>query len=177
MNALPPLTPVGRVGRRHGTRGELTLQLTRSIEDETGDVPDCLFITIEGLPVPFFIDEWRGKGDTNLIVKFDDVDTEAQAAELVGCELSLPTDELEGREAEMLTWQAFKGYRVETAEGEPIGHITAVDDRNANILLYVMKADGNEVLLPLHEDFIHELDHDTRLLRLELPQGLLDING
>lgn len=177
MNTLPSLTPIGRVGRRHGTRGELTLQLTRSIENSIGNVSKCLFITIDGLPVPFFIKEWRSKGGTSLIVKFDDVDTDTQATQLVGCEVSLPVAELEEREAEVLTWQAFKGYCIETVNGTPIGRVTAVDDRNANILLYVCTADGREVLLPLHKDFIHELDHHARLLRLDLPQGLLDING
>ena len=177
MNTLPLLMPIGRIGRRHGTRGELMLRLTRTIEDCAGNVPDCLFITIDGLPVPFFIDEWRNKNSTSLIVKFDEVDTEAQVTELIGCEASMPTAELEERKSEFIGWQTFKGYRIEATDGAPIGHITAVDDRNINILLYVTTNNGCEVLLPLHEDFIHELNHKARLLRLTLPKGLLDING
>ena len=49
--------------------------------------------------------------------------------------------------------------------------------RRRYILIYVATNDGREVLLPLREDFIHELNHRARLLRLALPQGLLDING
>ncbi len=176
MNTLPPLTQVGRIGRRHGTRGELTLHLTHALENSENEMPAYVFVTLDSLPVPYFINHWRGKGGASYIVRFDGVDSEESAAELVGCEISLPTDEVPTRQGETSGWHAFVGYRVETAQGLPIGKVTAVDDRNANILLYVTTENGKEVLLPLHDDFVSAHYEEERLLRLDLPQGILSIN-
>ncbi|MBR7028889.1 MAG: 16S rRNA processing protein RimM [Bacteroidaceae bacterium] len=170
------LTHVGTIGRKHGTRGELCLQLMRDIVNADGDVPDCLFIEIDSLPVPFFIDEWRERGTDVMLVKFDGVDSDAQAANLTGCSVYALSKDLP-REAQFRSWQAFKGYTIKDEAGNVIGEITAVDDRNENILLYVSSPmRQEEIILPFHEDFVRNIDEKARTLQLSIPEGLLNIN-
>lgn len=170
------LTHVGTIGRKHGTRGELRLQLMRDIVNGEGDVPDCLFIEIDSLPVPFFIDEWRERGTDVMLVKFDGIDSDTQAAKLTGCSVYALNKDL-SEEAPFRSWQAFNGYTIKDEAGNTIGEITAVDDRNENILLYVSSPTRQEeILLPFHEDFVRGFNETERTLQLFIPEGLLNIN-
>lgn len=169
------LTLIGTVGRKHGTRGEVRLQLLRDIVNTEGDVPDCLFIELEGLPVPFFIDEWRERGTDALLVKFDDVDSDSQASALTGNNLYALTKDLDDDNM-IRSWQAFKDYTVEDENGTNVGKVNSVDDRNDNILLYVTTPNGSEVILPLHEDLVRDINHQAHTLRLAIPEGLLTLN-
>lgn len=170
------LTLIGTLGRKHGTRGEVRLQLSRSIIGADDDVPDCLFIEIDGLPVPFFIDEWRERGTESMLVKFDGVDTDAQATALTGCRAFVLTHDLDDDADGPHPWLALRGYAVHDAEGTNIGEVADVDDRNDNIILYVTVPDGREVMLPFHEDLLLATDHAARTLRMAIPEGLLTLN-
>ena len=41
--------------------------------------------------------------------------------------------------------------------------------------LFVIDANGSEILIPVHDDFIKELDRKEQKIHLDLPDGLLDI--
>ena len=53
-----------------------------------------------------------------------------------------------------------------------MGEIVAVDDSTMNVLFAIEK-DGEELLLPAHEEFIIKLDKKKRLLTVEVPDGLI----
>ena len=54
-----------------------------------------------------------------------------------------------------------------------IGEIFAVYDSTMNIL-FVIEKDGEELLLPAHEEFIVDLDKKQRILKVDIPEGLLE---
>ena len=51
--------------------------------------------------------------------------------------------------------------------------IVAVDDSTMNVL-FVIEKDGDELLLPAHEEFIIDLDRENRVLKVDIPDGLLE---
>ena len=79
---------IGRIGKTHGVKGELSFLF----DDDVFDRVDCdyLVLDVDGILVPFFIEEYRFKSDSNAIVKFCDVDTQPRAAELTGCDVYFP---------------------------------------------------------------------------------------
>ncbi len=169
------LTLIGTVGRKHGTRGEVRLQLTQPIIDADGDVPDCLFIQIDGLPVPYFIDEWRERGTETLLVKFDDVDSDEEATKLTGNDVFALTADLNPEDA-VPAWKSIEDYTIQDQNGNPIGKVNDIDARNDNVLLYVETPQKNEIILPFHEDLVIDIDHTSQYLRLQIPEGLLGLN-
>ena len=54
-----------------------------------------------------------------------------------------------------------------------LGEIVAVDDSTMNVLFAIEKPDGEEILLPAHEEFMVKLEKKKRLLTVEVPEGLL----
>lgn len=68
---------IGRIGKAHGVKGEVTFQFDDDIFDRTD--ADSLFIEIDGLLVPFFIEEYRFRSDDVALMVFEGVDTEEKA--------------------------------------------------------------------------------------------------
>lgn len=166
---------IGTITRTHGVRGEVAFQFTDDVWDRVE--ADYLFLRLDGLLVPFFLEEWRFRSDTTALLKFEDVDTADAAERLVGAEVSFPKA-LTPTEVddEDLTWQMFTGFEV-WQEGQCLGHVSSVYDQTANILLEIITPDGREILIPAHEDFIQRADHRERRLYVSVPDELLTLNS
>lgn len=166
---------IGTIQRPHGIHGEVDMRFTDDVFDRSGC--EYLFLRIEGLFVPFFMEEYRFKSNETVIVKFERIDDEAAARRISGAEVFFPLAETVGHSEAPLTWNFLTGFTVFDREAGEIGIIQSVDSSNANILLHVQRIDGTEVLLPLHADLVTECDEKKRRLTLRLPEGLLSLNN
>jgi len=108
------------------------------------DLPAFVFVQRDGLFVPF---------------------RSEQIAELMGEEGFVLRSDVQDEEDGLLTWQDLVGYTIEDAETGVIGVIAHVDESTINTLASL--EDGR--LLPLHEDFILDIDEDARVLHVNLP--------
>lgn len=166
---------IGTLTRTHGVRGEVAFQFTDDVWDRVE--ADYLFLRLDGLLVPFFLEEWRFRSDTVALLKFEDIDSADSAQRLVGADVCFPKeltpDDLDEEE---LTWQHFTGFEVWQGVGL-LGTITEVLDQTANVLLVVTTPSGKELLIPAHEDFILEADHRQRRLLVSVPEELLTLNS
>ena len=166
---------IGYVARVHGLVGEVDFVFTDDVFDRAET--DCLFLMLDGLPVPFFIDSYRFKNGSTAIMKFDEIDTVERAQTLCGADVYFPLADVPERDEAPLTWNYLTGFLVEDVATGVIGTVDYVDDRNANLLLSVRREDGGEVLLPFHEDFLAAIDEKARRITLKLPEGLLNLNN
>lgn len=121
--------------------------------------------------VPFFFSE-RGKlNGKKLIVKLEDVSPE-EAARLVGCSAYLPKEMLPEPQ-EGFYDKAIVGFAA-VHDGEEIGKVAEVIE-NATQNLFVVEGDEKEHLIPAVEAFIESIDHQQKIVYLDLPKGLLDL--
>ena len=158
---------IGRIGKPHGIGGEVTLRFTDDVFDRVD--ADYLVLMVDGILVPFFIEEYRFRSDEVALVKFEDINTMDRAAELTGCDVFFPRH-LADIDNDVLTWSQIVGYDIVDVEsGKVIGRIEAVDESTINVLLEL--ADGT--LIPAADEFIADIDHEARLLVMRLPDGLL----
>ena len=160
---------IGRLGKAHGVKGEVSFQFDDDIFDTTD--ADYLILEVDGILVPFFLEEYRFRNDTVALVKFSGVDTQQRASELTGCDVYFPRQLAEegtgGPSLAMLV-----GYRlVDAATQEPIGKIAAIDDQTVNILFEL--EDGK--LIPASDELIHRIDPQHQEIIMDIPEGLLDI--
>lgn len=163
---MKDLYRIGRIGKPHGLHGELTVQVEDDVFDRTGS--DCLIIEVEGIMVPFFIDEYRFRSDTVCLMTLDGVTTPDRAAALTGCDVYFPRQEADGQD----TMASIIGYTViDTRTGAEIGRIASIDTQTANTLFCL----DNGTLIPAHEDTIDVIE-DGRV-RMNVPEGLLEINN
>ena len=165
---------LGSITRTHGVRGEVAFRFTDDVWDRVE--ADYLFLRIDGLLVPFFLEEWRFRSDDVALLKFEDIDDVDSAQTLVGAEVLFPKeltpDDIDDAD---VTWSMMRGFTV-INDGQPIGIVEAVYDQTQNVLLDIVTPDGESILLPAHEQFVHEADHRERKLFVTIPDELMNLN-
>lgn len=164
---------IGKLGKPHGVKGEVRMLCTDDIFDRVES--DSLILEIDGILVPFFMEEYRFRSDERVLVKFANIDTEAQARELTGCEVYFPREQADRHEGEA-TWAELVGYALVDARRDTlVGTITRVDDTTINILFEVETADGREVLVPASEELIEQVDKARHRIHVRMPEGILEL--
>ena len=164
---------IGRIGKTHGVKGEVTFHFTDDVFDRVD--ADYVFIETEGIPVPFFFEEYRFRNEESAIVKFEGIDTADRAAELTGCDVYFPR-ELSDEEDGELTWSEIVGFDImQDGSQHTLGTVTSVDLTTINTLFELRTPDGKSLLIPANDDFITGIDRDARCITMRLPEGLLDI--
>ena len=158
---------IGKIGRPHGICGEVLLMFSDDVFDTTD--ADCLMLMIDGLLVPFFIEEYRFKSDETAIMKFEGVSTKEQAQALTHCEVWFPREAAE--EGGHYSWEQLVGYEI----AHHALTITAIDTSTINHLFVVATAAGDELLIPIVEDWITDIDHSQRRIYMTLPEGIIDL--
>lgn len=166
---------IGKIGKPHGVKGELTLFFDDDVFDRVD--AEYLVLNVDGILVPFFMEEWRFKSGETALVKFCDIDTKERASELVGNEVFFPK-KLSDRSDDELTWDEICGFAVvaENHGNTVIGTVASVDDSTINVLLEVETPDGNMVLIPASDDIITEVDAAEKTIKAQIPDGLINLN-
>ncbi len=161
---------IGRAGKAHGSKGEVTLQLDDDVLDRTE--ADYLILELDGILVPFYIEEYRFKTDTTALIKFEGVDTQERARQLTGTEVYFPRADAENVDDDVLSYAQLVGYMLVNAESlQPVGRIAFVDEQTINIMFEL--TDGR--LIPANEELIVGIDSEKREIIMNIPEGILDL--
>ena len=161
---------IGVINKPHGIKGEVSFTFTDDIFDRV----DCdyLILLMDGILVPFFMEEYRFRSDNVALVKFEDIDTAEEARRFTNVEVYFPKKFMDEQE-DVTSWNFFIGFRVEDVHHGYLGEITDVDDTTINVLFSIEK-DGEELLLPAHEEFIIDLDRKKKVMKVDVPDGLIE---
>jgi 16S rRNA processing protein RimM len=161
---------IGRIGKAHGVKGEVTLLFDDDIFDRVD--ADYLVLEVDGILVPFFIEEYRFRSDTTALMKFEDIDTQERARELTNCDVYFPRDLTPLDDEDELRWSFFVGFDIVDAKtSKTVGTIARVDDQTVNVLFEL--EDGS--LVPAAEELITAVDQEGKTITIALPEGLLDL--
>ena len=160
---------IGRLGKAHGIKGEVSLQFDDDVFDRVD--AEYLVLDVEGILVPFFMEEYRFRSDTVALVKFCDVDTQQRASELTGCDVYFPRV-LADEDEEHVSYAMLVGFDiVDVRTGNKVGTIAAIDDATVNLLFEL--EDGR--LIPASDDLISNIDMKQGEIRMNIPEGLLEL--
>lgn len=161
---------IGIINKPHGVKGEVTFTFTDDVFDRVEDC-DYLILLLDGIFVPFFIEEYRFRSDNAAIVKFEDVDTAEKARMFTNVEVYFPVKYMDEQD-EITSWNYFIGFEVEDINHGDLGQIVDIDDATMNVL-FIIEKDGEEILLPAHEEFIVDLDRKKKYMKVNIPEGLI----
>jgi 16S rRNA processing protein RimM len=127
--------------------------------------PEFLFLQLDQLYVPFRVLDWRGKGADTLIFTLSGIESEPEAARLVGAPAYMRRADMSAEAEEQIAWSDLVGYRVIDRESGTLGTVAEVDEQTINTLLTL--DDGR--MMPIHEDFILSIDTQAHELHVNLP--------
>lgn len=161
---------IGYVSKTHGLKGEVTVVTELASSDWQG--LENVFIEINGSYIPHFIQHLSVRGD-KAFVKFDDVDTLDQADSLKGRSLYLAKTLRPALKRGEFYDDEVIGFEVES-DGEILGPVREVVHSGSNRLL-VVACRGREIYIPTNGPFIKGINKSKKQIRVELPDGFLDI--
>jgi 16S rRNA processing protein RimM len=166
------LIEIGKVIKPHGIHGEMSFTYTVDIF-EVDDLPFFIF-EIDGILVPFKVSEYRIRSDSTGFLTLEGIESEDEARAFDGLAIYVNQSVLATDEHLNLSLEYFVGFHlIDVLQGK-VGAITDIDRSTANVLYVVEKGDG-ELLIPVADDYIREINHDLKEIVVKLPEGLLDL--
>lgn len=173
------ISAIGRLQKTHALKGELNLLLDIDPDYLTSGNP--AIIDIDGIFVPFYAVAVRPKGAFSFLVTFDGIDSEQKAKPFVNKTVYALRNELkefieENYEEDIALYDDLKDWTVEDDRLGVIGTVVEVDTNTINELLIVKDKNGNNIYIPFADDFILDVNEDSRRILMSLPDGIIDLN-
>lgn len=164
---------LGRILKAHGFDGTIIVKLEEAFIEKIPEM-ESVFIETDGKPVPFFISESESTGADILRLKFNGYDSVEKIIEFIGCEIFL-TSALKGKHPEFKS-TGLSGFSVFLSGNRLLGTVNDIIENPGQMLLVLKTAEGKELLVPFHKDLIISVDKRKRLIEMDLPEGLTEIN-
>lgn len=160
---------IGTLGRTHGVKGELNFQFTDDVFDRVD--ADYLILKLDGILVPFFIDEYRFRSNSTALILFTNINTNEKAKNLVGTDVFFPFSLSDRDKEDVLDFNDLVGFTI-----EGVGEIISIDDYTDNVLFEVKNTEGRQMLIPAVDELVEDIDYENKKIRMNLPKGLVDLN-
>jgi len=163
---------LGKVIKTHGYRGELVFLLEVDDPRAYRDIK-MVFINMDQSLVPWFIEEIDLRDDS-AVVRLEDVSDPEHARTFLKKELYLPLDKLNKLSGKRFYYHEIVGFSVTDEHHGEIGIVDEILERTEQDLIRIVKG-KKEILVPLSDEFIKDIDRKNNILYLDTPAGLIDL--
>jgi 16S rRNA processing protein RimM len=168
------LIVVAHVVKTRGLRGEVVADLLTDFPDRFEKLKSLIGISSSDDKRSLQIEEQWFHGN-RLVVKFAGFDSIDQAKELVNYDLAVPADDrVELPNDTFYEWELV-GSRVTTIDGKEIGNVKEIMRTGGVEVLVIVDETGRDRLVPIAADIVVEIDKDQKLIRIDPPEGLLEL--
>jgi 16S rRNA processing protein RimM len=166
---------VGRIARPHGLKGHVVVNPETDFVEERFRAGAVLWTRVDtDRSERLTIESARIQGGRPVIA-FEGFTRIEEIERLVGQELRIPEEELQPLEPGQYYEHQLVGCRVERLSGDPVGVVTRVEGGTGGSRLVVGGA-GGEIQLPLAAAICVEVDVAAKRIRIDPPEGLLELN-
>ena len=164
---------LGKIVKKYSFKGEVLAKLDTD-EPDIYENLDAIFVDLRNNLVPFFIEQSQLHKSSLLRIKFEDVDTEADADAIMKSDLYLPLSVLPKLEGDKFYFHEVIGFKVEDTKHGHVGTLQGINDSTAQALFEIDR-NGIEVLIPMNDEFIVKVDKVNKIIVVETPEGLIDL--
>ena len=166
---------LGTISKTHGIRGQVVLRLNHLSFDSIKKM-ESVMIEIDGLPVPFFIENFAQKTSDVLILSFEDLHSEESVKELTGCRSFISKHDIRVtlKPETLHQLSLLTGYTVIDKDSGKLGKLAEIIDIESNPLLRILNKE-KEILLPFQQEFLTGIDTGKKVLYVSAPAGLIDL--
>jgi len=163
---------IGYITKTRGLKGEVQLFFEFN-DPELLDL-DLIFIEINRQLVPFFVSSYKLQSNNTGYFFLEDIDHIDKAQELLRKSVFLPNSKMPEREEGEFLIEDLKGFNVFDSNYGELGIILEINEYPQQFVASVSYK-SQEILFPLSDDFIEEIDEERKELHINLPDGFLDI--
>ncbi len=133
----------------------------------------AVFLDIEGEKIPYTIENLAYRGNNRFVIKFHDIHPD-EASEFAGVELYLPLSDLPKLSGNQFYFHEVIGFTVVDELLGEIGVCKGFLEVSHNPIMQV-DHEGKEILVPASQHFIRQVDRENRILRIQAPDGLIEV--
>jgi 16S rRNA processing protein RimM len=165
---------IARAVRTRGLKGELVADVLTDFPERFQDVSELTGVGSGGERKQLELESYWFQND-RMVLKFKGYDTIEAAKALVGYEFGLPEAErVQLSRDEFYDWE-LEGCSVENGPGSIIGKVSEVLRTGGVELLVVEVGAGREILIPMAQSIVVEIDISRKKILIDPPEGLLDL--
>ncbi|GEC78524.1 ribosome maturation factor RimM [Flavobacterium aquatile] len=164
---------LGKIAKKFSFKGEVLIYLDTD-EPELYEDMESIFVEFNKNLIPFFIENSSLHKNDFLRVKFEDVDNEEQADEIINCEVYLPISMLPKLEGNKFYFHEVIGFEIEDKRLGVFGKIVSINDSSAQPLFEVVNG-SVEILVPMIDQFLVKIDRENKKVIMDLPEGLVEM--
>lgn len=164
---------LGKIVRKYSFKGELLIKLDTD-QPEIYKNLDAVFIFVGNSLIPFFIERSQLHKSDLLRVKFEEISTEEDAIALLKSDVYLPLELLPKLEGNKFYFHEVIGFIIKDVNFGYVGIVKGINDTTSQALFEIDR-DGVEILIPINDEFIKEVDRKNKTIVVETPEGLIDL--
>ena len=163
---------LGRIGKKHGLKGEFSLILDVDDPNNYEEIT-YLYIANDTELIPYIVEKIHIRPN-KIVAKFEDVDSPEELNALLNKPVYLPLSELPVLSDEQYYFHDLVGCQVIDLEKGALGKVTNVLEMPMQ-MLFEIDYNGIQVLIPINDELISKVNKSEETIHLVLPEGLLDV--
>jgi len=165
---------LGLIVRKHSYKGEVVIKLDTD-EPELYANLDSVFIELNNKLLPFFIENSLLQKGNQLRVDFEDIQNEEDADQLLKKPIYLPLTMLPKLEGNKFYYHEVIGFNMIDENFGIVGKIKSINDATAQVLFILENSEKKEILIPMIDEFLIEVNRDKKEILVKTPEGLIDM--
>ena len=163
---------VGKIVKTHGLKGEVTLRIDNEQFDEIEEL-NYFLLDINDKLIPYFVENITFHSNKSFVL-FQDLKTLEAANQLVGISSYLPLDLLPEKDGNDFYSHEVVDFLVIDEEKGELGKVQEIIEYPTQSLIQIV-INGKEVLIPIHDDIIQDVDREEKKIYIKAPNGLIDM--
>lgn len=163
---------VAQIVRTHGIDGGVILKFINSYPEDFTEL-ESVFIDLDDILVPFFIESYRVRNTETSILKLEDISTDFLAKEIIYKDVYIFKQHIDEDEDDVSLLRLVGLVAIDTS-GKTLGTIKGILEIPNNDQ-FEIDNNGEELLIPVNDDWIEDIDLDKQIIEFNLPEGLLDL--
>ena len=163
---------VGKIVKTHGLKGEVTLRIDNEQFDEIEEL-NYFLLDINDKLIPYFVENITFHSNKSFVL-FQDLKTLEAANQLVGISAYLPLDLLPEKDGNDFYSHEVVDFLVIDEEKGELGKVHEIIEYPTQSLIQIV-INGKEVLIPIHDDIIQDVNREEKKIYIKAPNGLIDM--
>ena len=164
---------IGSIFKLHGYKGNFVIYNENNYSFTSNKI-EYLFIEIDQILVPFFIEKFSINKTKNILIKLENISSETKAKKFLNLKVYLPNKYL-FIDKEKTTKNDIIGFTVNDINLGFLGTIKNIDTQTSQKLIYVSNEE-NEFCFPMNDHFIKSIKFETQTISVEIPKEIIELN-
>lgn len=162
---------LGTLVKTHGYNGQIVLKVNQQYQERL-EILESVFLLMDGILVPFFIEEMEEYNISSFLLKIDEIDSKNEAAGFIGKDVFLPIAEFEKENHSSQSSVSVIGYQIKSENNLNLGFVKEIREIPGNPL-FVISYMESEIMIPANDELILDINHKDKIISMTIPDGLL----